>query len=84
MELESRGRLEDEMVAYADEFKLNQIIFPSFISQASYRLQYSASDVVFSTVGLLEANSTRTYTLRFPGVVFILAPRRLAPPCCSC
>jgi len=59
MELESRGRLEDQMVEYSDDYKLEQIIFPSFISQASYRLQYSASDVVFSTVGLLEANSPR-------------------------
>ena len=57
MELESRGRLEDQMVEYSDDYKLEQIIFPSFISQASYRLQYSASDVVFSTVGLLEASN---------------------------
>jgi cell division control protein 45 len=44
---------------YSAEFKLDQIAFPSFTSQASFRLQYSASDTVNALVGLLEANAAR-------------------------
>lgn len=59
MDMASKGRLYDSVMEYSGEFKLDQISFPSFTSQASFRLQYSASDTVFALVGLLEANAVR-------------------------
>eukprot|EP00039_Didymoeca_costata_P030735 m.31129 g.31129 ORF g.31129 m.31129 type:complete len:586 (+) comp8280_c3_seq1:251-2008(+) len=56
MDFKQRSRLFDQMSKFAPDYKLDHCIFPSFVSQASFRLQYSASDVVYAITGLLESS----------------------------
>ena len=59
MDFNLRKQLFDKLQDTAQQdFKLDQCVFPSFVSQASFRHQYSASDVVYSVGGLLEAVDT--------------------------
>ena len=55
MDFKLRSQLLDQISRYGADYRLDQCIFPSFVSQASFRTQYSASDVVYAVTGLLEA-----------------------------
>jgi len=55
MDFGLRKQLIEQLQRHAPDFKLDQCVFPSFVSQTSFRHQYSASDVVYSVSGLLES-----------------------------
>jgi cell division control protein 45 len=58
-----KERLFNFMATKADRFGLENVIFPSFVSQAASRHQYSASDVVHSIAGLLEVRVSLLHTV---------------------
>lgn len=55
MDVRLRSQLFDQIGRYAHLYNLENCVFPSFVSRTGFRAQYSASDLVYATTGLLEA-----------------------------
>lgn len=55
MDVKLKLTLEEQLDTYAEDSNLENFSFPSFESQSGFRAQYSASDLVYISTGLLEA-----------------------------
>jgi len=55
MDVRLKTQLMNQVLRYKDDYNLENCVFPSFVSQSGFREQYSASDLVYTITGLLEA-----------------------------
>eukprot|EP00040_Diaphanoeca_grandis_P012371 m.62716 g.62716 ORF g.62716 m.62716 type:complete len:589 (-) comp23192_c0_seq1:164-1930(-) len=55
MDVRHKKQLMNQVLRYKDDYNLENCVFPSFVSQSGFRDQYSASDLVYTITGLLEA-----------------------------
>lgn len=54
MDLQLRQEFKDSIQKFAEKYGIGDIMYPTFSLQYGYRNKYSASDVVYGLLGILE------------------------------
>lgn len=55
MDLQFRKEFHSSMEKVAEKYELNDLTFATFVIQAGFRYKYSASDIVYAMLALLES-----------------------------